>query len=63
MIRFAMRPRLTVGKLMIVVAIFGLFFGGGLWVARLWPRHIEAEREASRNAVSATIASLQAGLP
>ncbi len=59
MIRFAVRPRLTVGKLMIVVAIFALFFGGGLWVARLWPRHIEAER----NAVSATNASLQAGLP
>jgi hypothetical protein len=50
MIRFAVRPRLTVRMLMIVVGIFGLFFGGSLWVAKMWDRHQKAEREASRHA-------------
>jgi hypothetical protein len=55
MIHFAVRPRLTVRMLMLLIAVFGLFFGGGLWVARMWPRHIEAEREASRHAMESKL--------
>ena len=47
---FAVRPRLTIRMLMIVVAICGLALGGWLWLARIWPRHQEAERRALEHA-------------
>lgn len=50
MIRFAARPRLTIRRLMIVIAVFALILGGCPWIAKMWDRHKEAEREASLHA-------------
>lgn len=38
---------------MILIAIFGLFLGIGIGVARLWPRHVEALRASSEHAMEA----------
>ena len=50
MIRFAVRPRLTIRMLMIAIAVLALFLGACPWIAKMWDRHREAEREASLHA-------------